>query len=139
MSQGPTTGPCPFCGKQVPRLAQACRSCGESLEEDSDAPEGSIARWDDRGDEVMPWLIPSGRSAWAIASGYLGLLAFFPLAGFLFGAAAVVTGILALRQVRRTPRLMGRGRAVFGIISGAICSLLYGVMLLGMLGWVVFG
>lgn len=72
----------------------------------------------DIGDDFgMRMLMPVGRSAWAIASGYLGLISFacFPAAPFAF-----VTGILAIREMRRNPKKHGMGRAVFGVVMGVI-------------------
>jgi Domain of unknown function (DUF4190) len=64
-------------------------------------------------------LLPVGRSGWAIASGYLGLLSVmcFP------APFAILTGILAIREMRRNPKKHGMGRAVFGIIMGSIGTL----------------
>jgi hypothetical protein len=138
MSEAPTTGPCPFCGTPVQRSAAVCRSCGESLEPDDDDQDRPSARWEGGADDVLPWLIPSGRSGWAIASGYLGLLALFPLVGLVFGPAAVVTGVVALRQCRRDARRKGRGRAVFGIVTGVIGTLVYAALLLALLGGMLF-
>lgn len=71
-------------------------------------------------DAGVRMLLPVGRSGWAIASGYLGLFAFFPLIGLLTGPCAVITGILAIREMKRDPNKHGMGRAVFGIIAGAL-------------------
>jgi hypothetical protein len=70
-------------------------------------------------------LLPIGRNGWAIAAGYLGLFALLPV----FGLLAFVAGILALRSIRRKPEQLGRGRAIFGIVMGAITSLVYGTLL----------
>jgi hypothetical protein len=63
-------------------------------------------------------LLPVGRSGWAIAAGYLGLISVlaFP------GPFAVIAGILAIRDMRRNPKLHGMGRAIFGIVMGALGS-----------------
>lgn len=71
-------------------------------------------------DAGMRMLIPVGRSGWAIASGYLGLFSFFPLVALVTGPAAVLTGVLAIRQIKRDPNKHGMGRAVFGIITGGL-------------------
>jgi Domain of unknown function (DUF4190) len=60
------------------------------------------------------FLIPTNQSAWAVISGYLGLLSVCALPAPL----AVITGILALRDLRRNPDKGGKSRAVFGIITG---------------------
>ena len=80
--------------------------------------------------------MPVGRSGWAIASGYLGLLSCFPFVGLPCGIFAVVTGILALRASARNPRVGGRGRAIFGIIAGSIAGLANAALTAVMLyGW----
>lgn len=68
----------------------------------------------------MRMLIPVGRSGWAIAAGYAGLFSFI----FIGAPFALVFGILGVRENRRS-RLTanpkhGMGRAIFGIIMGAL-------------------
>lgn len=65
-------------------------------------------------------LVPVGRSGHAIAAGYLGLFALFPVLGAVAGPLAILFGVLAVRHIRRTPGVHGLGRAWFGIIAGAI-------------------
>lgn len=79
-------------------------------------------------DAGMRMLLPVGRSGWAIASGYLGLLSVFPLVGILFGLGAIITGLLAVRDIKRNPHRHGMGRAIFGIVMGALFSVLYIIM-----------
>ena len=64
-------------------------------------------------------LLPVGRSGFAIAAGYLGLFAviFFP------APLALLFGILAYRDIKRNPKKSGMGRAIFGIVMGALFSL----------------
>jgi uncharacterized RDD family membrane protein YckC len=66
------------------------------------------------------WLVPTNRSGWSIAAGYLGLLA---VLGFP-APFALIAGVLGVREIRRTPSLGGKGRALFGIIMGTVFSLL---------------
>jgi len=70
-------------------------------------------------------LLPVDRSGWAIVSGYLALfsLMVFP------APFALATGILALKDIKRHPEKHGRGRAWFGIVMGALFSVL-GLLLL---------
>jgi uncharacterized RDD family membrane protein YckC len=67
------------------------------------------------------WLIPRNRSGWCIAAGYLGLFAVLGLPA----PFALAAGLIGLRDLRRHPGLGGRGRALFGIIMGALFSLLF--------------
>jgi len=71
-------------------------------------------------DASMRFILPVGRSGLAIAAGYLGLfsLIVFP------APLALLFGILAVRDLKMNPKKLGMGRAVFGIIAGAIGSVL---------------
>ncbi len=71
------------------------------------------------------WLLPTNRSGWSIGAGYLGLFSLLVLPA----PFALITGILGLREIQRTPGLGGKGRAIFGIVMGALFSLL-GIALL---------
>jgi hypothetical protein len=106
--------------------AKKCRYCREYLD-----PSARPAP--DPPDTVERMLLPVGRPMSAIASGYLGLLALFPIVGLLCGIAALITGFVALRQLRANPRLAGRGRAWFGIVVGGLSTLLHVVVLVVLL------
>lgn len=69
-------------------------------------------------DAGIRWLLPVGRSPWAIAAGYLGLFCVL----LVFGPFALVAGLLGLRQIKNNPRMHGKGRAVFGIVAGALAT-----------------
>ena len=71
-------------------------------------------------DPVMRMLLPVGRSGWAIAAGYAGLFAvlIFP------APIALVLSIVAIIHIRRHPDKHGMGRAIFGLIMGALFPLL---------------
>lgn len=75
---------------------------------------------DDAGDDGLHYVIPINTSGLAIAAGYVGLISVlcFP------APVALVLGILALRQLKKNPKLHGRGRAVFAIVMGVIFTLL---------------
>jgi len=70
-------------------------------------------------DPKMRMLIPVGRSPWAIVAGYLGLLS--PL--MIFAPFALIVSIIAIRDIKRRDT-HGMGRAVFGLIMGAIFSII---------------
>jgi hypothetical protein len=78
-------------------------------------------------DAGMRILLPVGRSAWAIAAGYLGLISITLIPAPL----ALIASIIAIRRIkasRSTPKpLYGMGRAIFGLIAGALgtAALLY--------------
>ncbi len=71
-------------------------------------------------DGVNTWLVPVGRSAWAIAAGYLALFSIL----MVFAPFAVLCGIMGLRSIKKNPALGGKGRAWFGIIMGGLVSAL---------------
>lgn len=65
------------------------------------------------------WLLPVGRSGWAIAAGYLGLLSVL----LVPAPFALLLGILAIRDIKKNPQRHGMGRAIFGIVMGVIFSI----------------
>lgn len=67
-------------------------------------------------DTGMRWLIPVGRSGWAIAAGYLGL---FSVLGCV-APIAIIVSVVAIRDIRKNPRHHGMGRAVFGLVMGIL-------------------
>jgi hypothetical protein len=67
----------------------------------------------------MRMLLPVGRSIWAIAAGYAGIFAVTVcLAPF-----ALVLGLVAVRDLKLHPDKHGMGRAIFGIVMGALGTL----------------
>ena len=102
---------CRNCGAQMPDNAAFCVKCGVA------APQKSIPN----SEEALKFVIPIGRSGWAIAAGYLGLLSLLPF----FGILALIIGVVAVRDIKRHPERLGLGRAWFGIVMGALTSLFY--------------
>ncbi len=88
----------------------------------------------DLGDDAgMRMLLPVGQSGMAIVSGYLGLLSILGIPA----PFAVITGILALREIKRNPKKHGTVRAVVGIVLGSIGTLgllMAGIGLAGFFG-----
>jgi hypothetical protein len=66
-------------------------------------------------DPAIAWVLPINRSGLSIAAGYVGL---FGVVLVFLGPVALLLGLLALRDLRRHPGRLGRGRAWFAIISG---------------------
>ena len=62
---------------------------------------------------------------WAIASGYLGLISVL----LIPAPFAVLTGILAIMEMNRNPKKHGMGRAIFGLIMGALFTIALGIMI----------
>jgi sugar phosphate permease len=91
------------CGFQNPPGTNAlCANCGNPL---------TIGA-----DPVMRAILPVGRTVLSIVAGYLGLAAMlcFP------APIALAVGIWAVVDLRKRPGMHGMGRAVFGIVAGAI-------------------
>lgn len=59
-------------------------------------------------------LLPVGRSGWAIAAGYLGLISVIPI----FSPLAIIFSAIAMWHLKKHPDKHGWGRAIFGMIMG---------------------
>ena len=99
--------------------AHICSACGWN--------DGSVTSFEN--DPAMRLLLPVGRSFYAIAAGYLGLVS--PL--MCTAPFAIVFGMLALRELNKKPQLGGRGRAIFGLAMGLIFTLLPAVAIVASL------
>ena len=71
-------------------------------------------------DAAMRMLLPVDRSGYAIAAGYLGLVSIL----LVFAPFELIFGILGIRDVRNNSEKNGMVSAVFGIVMGAIFSIL---------------
>jgi threonine/homoserine/homoserine lactone efflux protein len=92
-------------------------------------PYGPPQRIED--DPAMRWVLPVGTSGWAIAAGYLGLFSILCLPGPL----AILCGAMAIRELRKNPKLSGWGRAIFGLVMGILGTLMMVLpFVLGMIG-----
>jgi hypothetical protein len=75
------------------------------------APQGIGA------DAGMRMILPVGRSGWAIAAGYLGLLS---LGCFFLSPVAIVCSVMAMRDMKLHPERHGMGRVITGFVLGGI-------------------
>ena len=84
-------------------------------------------------DAGMRLLLPVGRSGYAIIAGYLGLFSLIVIPGPL----ALIFGVLALRDIKKQKNSAypkhGAGRAWFGIVMGAIATILILIFLVSAL------
>ncbi len=103
----------------MPENAAFCPACGTST---SGQPVVAAVPSDE---EALRYVLPIGRSGYAIAAGYLALFSVL----LVFAPFALILGILALRDIRRHPEKKGKGRAWFGIVMGALFTLLGLLML----------
>ena len=93
------------------------------------SPGPALAGADTGESAGMRWLLPVGRSGWAIAAGYLGLLSFI-----LFPAPiALIVSLFAMSDLRKNPQLHGWGRAIFGLIMGILGTIVLLFMAIGVL------
>ena len=64
-------------------------------------------------------LIPY-RNAPALIAYYLGVFSLIPCVGFLLGLAAIILGVMGLKQASNRPETKGKAHAWVGIILGAL-------------------
>ena len=103
---------CPYCAEPINQSANVCPHCQSDLR-----AERRPARRQNPGDDAgMRMLLPVGRSGWAIAAGYLGLISVL-----MFPAPfAILCAVLAIRDIRKNPEKHGMGRAIFGLVMGVL-------------------
>jgi len=128
---------CPYCNRTMNVASQyagqtgPCGQCGQAITipgGEPKSPFGSTPAQEDIGENAgIRLLLPVGRSLWAFAAGYFGLFSvlFFP------APIALVLGIIAIIDIRRHPKRHGMGRAIFGLVMGAIFSVLRAILLVG--------
>jgi hypothetical protein len=113
---------CQHCGALVDDHARVCSQCGAPPLR---GPVPGSAPLES--DPTMRMLLPVGRSIWAIAAGYAGLLA---VTG-CFAPLALLLGLIAIWDIRQHPEKHGMGRAIFGLVMGAIFTIF---LILGLIG-----
>lgn len=110
---------CKRCGHELPDNGEVCPTCAHPARPVVNPSLGS--------DPTVRMLLPVGRSGWAVAAGYLGLFSVL----LVFAPFALLTGILAIVDIRKHSEKHGMGRAVFGIIMGVLGT----ILLLAILGF----
>ncbi|MFO0804654.1 MAG: DUF4190 domain-containing protein [Gemmataceae bacterium] len=86
---------------------------------EDDRPRRRRRREEDEGDGGLQFVVPINTSGLAIAAGYVGLISVLCLPAPL----ALILGILALRQLKKNPKMHGHARAIFAIVMGVIFTL----------------
>lgn len=117
------TKTCLACGEVILEVARKCRNCHHYLDPSArptEATHGTLDRL----------LIPVDRPASAVAAGYLALFSFIPAFGLPMSILALVFGIMALKKINADPKLVGRGRAWFGIIVGGLMTVVNVLLLI---------
>jgi hypothetical protein len=87
-----------------------------------DAPAGPLVS-----DSDLKWVLPVGRSGWAISAGYAGLFALI-----IFPAPiALILSLIAIWDLKKHPEKKGWGRTIFGLVTGVLGTVVLMLMLLG--------
>lgn len=117
---------CPFCAEEILAVAVKCKHCGEYFDDElhrrRQAPSsaGTLERM----------LAPVEVSGMSLLSGYMGLFAMFPVIGIIPAIIGIFAGRSGLKEIEKRPNLSGKGRAWFGIISGALFTVIWVIMLI---------
>jgi uncharacterized membrane protein YhaH (DUF805 family) len=75
--------------------------------------------------KMEKYLLPVGRSGWAIAAGYFALFSVL----IIPAPAALFCGVMALNDISKNPDKIGKPRAFFGIVMGSIGIILLFIFL----------
>jgi hypothetical protein len=110
---------CPDCLTMNDDNAIVCTKCGRNFQ------TGEISK-ENRPPMSASFAIPVGRTALSIIAGYLGLLAILPP----LAPISLVVSIFALKQLKENPGKIGRGRAVFGLVTGIVGTIILIPMLM---------
>jgi hypothetical protein len=116
---------CPKCGTQNDDNAFRCVSCQEIIQPIPLQPRPVPVE----NDQAMRMIIPIDRSPLAIAAGYLGLVSVI----YIFAPFALILGILAIRDIKKHPEKHGMGRAIFGIVMGAIFTVVLLIFIIALI------
>ena len=124
---------CRECGKDINDKAVVCVHCG--------VPTVAPKKATSQSGTGTRMLLPVDRSKYAVAAGYLGIVApFWTFSGFLANSfltqsflmnvlillivplGALICGLLGVKDIKNNKDKHGMGRAYFGIIMGALSS-----------------
>ncbi len=91
----------------------ALTRAGDFLAELSTTPKDDAA--------ALAYVLPIGRSGWAIAAGYVGLFSLIPVISYI----GVAVSAIAAWHLRRNPEKRGWGRVITGFVISVPMSILY--------------
>ena len=115
---------CPSCGQENKPEASACAACGHPFQ-----PMGPTKEMEgDATGGIIPYKNPK-----ALIAYYLGIGSGLPLIGLPIGIAAFILGFLGLRDRKRNPVIKGSVHAGIGIGCGCFFSLLWTLMIIGLI------
>ncbi|MEN6520999.1 MAG: DUF4190 domain-containing protein [Armatimonadota bacterium] len=108
---------CPKCGTENENNAYRCVSC-QTIIQVEPIPQyvQPMVTAPAEDDPALRILLPVGRSGLAIAAGYAGLFSIT----LVFGPFAILLSILALKDIKKNPKKLGKGRAIFGLVMGIL-------------------
>ena len=126
---------CFACQAEIQDYAAVCPKCGEDpranpYEAPTAGRTGPVIN-PGEGDAtggIIPYKNPK-----ALIAYYLGIFSGFPVIGFFLAVPALVLGIMGLRDRNRNPAIKGSIHAGIGIGCGAIFTLVWGVVIIGMI------
>ena len=126
---------CFACQAEIQDNSTVCPKCGEDPRANPyEAPTAGRTRpainpsEGDATGGIIPYKNPK-----ALIAYYLGIFSGFPVIGFFLAVPALVLGIMGLRDRNRNPAIKGSIHAGIGIGCGAIFTLLWGAVIIGII------
>ena len=75
-------------------------------------------------------LIPAKNSS-ALTAYYLGVFSLIPLFGAAFGIAAIILGIIGIKNSRKPEVGVGYWHGVVAVVLGTVCSIVWSLLIVG--------
>lgn len=77
-----------------------------------------------RNDSEIKYILPVGRSGWAIAAGYLAFLNILFILSIVTAPVTLIFAYLGWRDIKKNPDKLGMGRIYFAVITSVLALLL---------------